>query len=160
MTARSKAETRLRPPGYRACYADVSTFLTAEPVAARLHPNSIPLRFPYTPASTPVPSRTLTFPPPLPIPRSPFRPTEPPPSLLLRLRPIGNPVVLRLLALQNILGERGKEWEGRAPDGALGCGKERLVGVGWEGLGPSGLSVEKCVIFPEVASSCPSTIQL
>jgi len=34
------------------------------------------------------------------------------------------------------------EWEGRAKEGTLGFGKERLAGVAFEGIGRSGLAWE------------------
>jgi hypothetical protein len=139
----------LKPPGFRASRSDVLLF-TSLPTDDSVPPaNShqfIPLTSTGSSSQTELPHRTLTFPPPAPVPRSPFRPVVPPPALLWRPRPVANPMILRLKALQNIMCERGKEWEGRGRDGGLGCGKDKLVGVAWEGLGRSGLGWEVGVI--------------
>jgi hypothetical protein len=140
----------LRPPGYRARSKDVAAFLRVSlPESKGQSPQNIPLRCSSSPALRPctaIPSHERIFPPLPALPRSPFRPSEPPSSPSLRLRPIENPVTLRLRALQNVLCERGQRWEGHAPDGALGCGRERLVSIGWDGLGRSALSWESRVV--------------
>ncbi|KAG8219456.1 hypothetical protein J3R82DRAFT_384 [Butyriboletus roseoflavus] len=82
-----------------------------------------------------VPKNTIIFP-------SPLRPRIPPAALAYRMRPVANPAVLRLRALQNLMYARGKEWEGRAREGRLGCGKERMLGIAFEGRGRSGLGCE------------------
>lgn len=73
---------------------------------------------------------------------SPLRPRETPTSLRYRIRPIANPVLLRLKALQNVCAGEGVEWEGRAREGALGFGRDRLQGVAFDGIGRSRLSWE------------------
>lgn len=73
---------------------------------------------------------------------SPLRPREAPTSLRYRIRPIANPVLLRLKALQNVCAGEGVEWEGRAREGALGFGRDRLQGVAFDGIGRSRLSWE------------------
>ncbi|EPQ60118.1 hypothetical protein GLOTRDRAFT_97465, partial [Gloeophyllum trabeum ATCC 11539] len=110
---------RPRPHGYRARAADVSAF-TAPPPACAQHTHTFApyALVPLLPA--PAPSRPATW----------------------RLRPIANPVLLRLKALQNCCGAKRLAWEGRAREGSLGCGRERLVGIAWEGRGRSGLRVE------------------
>ena len=73
---------------------------------------------------------------------SPLRPREVPTSLRYRIRPIANPVLLRLKALQNVCAGEGVEWEGRAREGALGFGRDRLQGVAFDGIGRSRLGWE------------------
>ena len=73
---------------------------------------------------------------------SPLRSRNASPSLRCRTRPIANPVLLRLKALQNVCAGQGVEWEGRAREGALGFGRDRLQGVAFEGIGRSRLSWE------------------
>ena len=73
---------------------------------------------------------------------SPLRPREIPASLRYRIRPIANPVLLRLKALQNVCAGEGVEWEGRAREGALGFGRDRLQGVAFDGIGRSRLGWE------------------
>ncbi|KAF8140641.1 hypothetical protein EV363DRAFT_1579946 [Boletus edulis] len=82
-----------------------------------------------------VPKNALIFP-------SPLRPRTPPAVLAYRMRPVANPAVLRLRALQNLMCARGKEWEGRGREGGLGLRKERMLGVAFEGRGRSGLGCE------------------
>lgn len=55
---------------------------------------------------------------------------------------MGNPVYLRLKALHNVIWKGGMVWEGRGRDTALGGGRERIVGVAYDGVGRSSLS--KC----------------
>jgi len=73
---------------------------------------------------------------------SPLRPREVPTILRYRIRPIANPVLLRLKALQNVCAVEGVEWEGRAREGALGYGCDRLHGVAFDGIGRSRLGLE------------------
>ena len=73
---------------------------------------------------------------------SPLRPRDEPTTLRFRIRPIANPVLLRLKALQNVCAGEGVEWEGRAREGALGFGRDRLQGVAFDGIGRSRLSWE------------------
>lgn len=73
---------------------------------------------------------------------SPLRPREAPTTIRYRIRPIANPVLLRLKALQNVCACEGVEWEGRAREGALGFGCDRVRGVAFDGIGRSGLSWE------------------
>jgi len=124
-------------------------------------PKYIPLTSPYPP--TDVPHTTLPDPLPYrlifkPIPstcRSPFRfhamselhtmyPSSSPLPLAMasgqlswRLRSVGNPVHMRLKALHNMVKRYGMEWEGAARETALGGGRERVVGVAYEGVGRS-----------------------
>ncbi|KAF8913221.1 hypothetical protein CPB84DRAFT_1742574 [Gymnopilus junonius] len=128
-----------------------------------LSPRYIPLTSPFPPSETP---RTVLPDPlpyqlffePIPTPtRSPFRfhalselhtmypssdpaPTAQPGQVNWRIRSVGNPVHLRLKALRNIVWRRGVLWEGVARETALGGGRERVVGVAYEGVGRSSLS--------------------
>lgn len=136
-----RCQRQARREGYRALAKDVRTFTdatmsisqTCEPV------HFIPLV--SQPSETaglpkpPVPKNAVIFP-------SPLRPRTPPAALAYRMRPVANPAVLRLRALQNLMYARGKEWEGRAREGGLGCGKERMLGIAFEGRGRSGLGCE------------------
>ena len=47
---------------------------------------------------------------------------------------------LRLKALHNIAWKRGMVWQGRGRDTALGGGRERVVGIAYDGVGRSSLS--------------------
>jgi len=51
-------------------------------------------------------------------------------------------VLLRLKALQNVCAGEGVEWEGRAREGALGFGCDRIKGIAFDGIGRSRLSWE------------------
>ncbi|KAG2156703.1 uncharacterized protein EDB93DRAFT_1128054 [Suillus bovinus] len=133
-----------RPYGYRARPDDVKKFTsltTPSPTATSPEPiHFIPLVSPFQPGSALVvhrlaASHSLVIP-------SPLRPRTPPTALAYRMRPVANPELLRLRALQNLMYLRGKEWEGRGREGGLGCGKERMLGVAFEGRGPSGLGCE------------------
>ena len=73
---------------------------------------------------------------------SPLRPREAPAMLRYRIRPVANPVLLRLKALQNVCAGEGVEWEGRAREGALGFGCDRLHGIAFDGIGRSRLGLE------------------
>ncbi|KAH9949359.1 hypothetical protein B0H21DRAFT_838733 [Amylocystis lapponica] len=117
---------KLRPEGYRAAPVHVQLF----PTPTR---TLIPLGVPGTP-----PPRVFAL--PAPPPRSPFR--IPGAARCPRLRPIANPVLLRLQALQNVCAGRALVWEGRARDGLMCAGKEKMLGVAWEGIGRSGLGWE------------------
>lgn len=132
----------LRPEGYRVCAADVAIFV-ALPAD---HPPPQPTRtlIPLWGAGEYAGALTYerVFPLPPPIPRSPFRLPYPPPTIASRLRPVANPVVLRLQALQNVCAGHALAWEGRAKEGRMCAGKEKMVGVAWEGIGRSGLSWE------------------
>lgn len=144
----SGGKKALNPPGYRVLSVDVGVFTapslttttTAEPEAIHF----IPLISPFPPPSTTIarsPSPSVKNPSQL-IQPSPYRPRTPPQHLAYRMRPISNPVLLRLRALQNVLVERGKAWEGRGREGGLGCGRERMLGMAFEGRGRSGLGCE------------------
>ncbi|EAU92315.2 hypothetical protein CC1G_00534 [Coprinopsis cinerea okayama7 len=56
-----------------------------------------------------------------------------------RIRSVGNPVHLRLMALQNVVWQKGLIWEGRGREMGLGGGRDRVVGVAYEGVGCSRL---------------------
>lgn len=59
-----------------------------------------------------------------------------------RIRSVGNPAYLRLKALHNVICKGGMVWEGRGRETALGGGRERVVGVAYDGIGRSSLSWE------------------
>ena len=59
-----------------------------------------------------------------------------------RIRSVGNPMYLRLKALHTVIWKGGMVWEGRGRDTALGGGRERVVGVAYNGIGRSSLSWE------------------
>ncbi|CAA7268065.1 unnamed protein product [Cyclocybe aegerita] len=114
---------------------------------------------PRTPLPDPLPYKLHFQPIPTPT-RSPFRfhalselhtmypASEPEPCLLSagvgqitwRIRSVGNPAYLRLKALHNVVWRRGVKWEGCGRETALGGGRERVVGVAYEGVGRSLLS--------------------
>lgn len=133
-----------RPEGYRAHSRDVSRFAStdapAELAEAVLFIPLVSLG-PKPSYSAGLPAHRLTTTDVVII-RSPLRPRSPPTVLAYRMRPVANPVLLRLRALQNVMCARGKEWEGRSREGGLGCGKERMLGVAFEGRGRSGLGCE------------------
>ena len=89
-----------------------------------------------------IPSPSSTSPLSIFVTPSPLRPREVPTTLRYRIRPVANPVLLRLKALQNVCAGVGVEWEGRAREGALGFGRDRLQGVAFDGIGRSRLSWE------------------
>ena len=60
------------------------------------------------------------------------------------MRPVANPVLLRLQALHNTCQRSAIAWR-RAREGSLAAGKEKMVGVAWEGIGRSGLGWEVTV---------------
>lgn len=115
----------LRPAGYRASCEDVEVFTSSglEPIESSERP-PIPLASPIPRTEYP-----RVFPAPPTIPRSPFRLPHPPPTLTSRLRPVANPLLLRLRALHNLYGLGAQVPEV----------KEKVVGVAWEGIGRSGL---------------------
>lgn len=134
-----------RRHGYRARPADVKKFIAHIPPTIATSPEPIyciPLvsPFPVTPTAIPQVHRSASSHSFL-IP-SPLRPRTPPTALAYRMRPVANPEILRLRALQNLMCARGKEWEGRGREGGLGCRKERMLGIAFEGRGPSGLGCE------------------
>ncbi len=110
-------------------------------------------------------SHPRVFPTPPPIPRSPFRLPYTPSHLTSRLRPVANPLMLRLRAVQNVCEAYGLVYEGddhpggpcvgRGQGGPGACGgghglkereaREKVVGVAWEGIGRSGLGWEVSV---------------
>lgn len=149
-THKTSCERTLKPSGYRALGSDVSVFTAPTPESYAVNTEAIHFIPLVCPFPAPLPSTTsralitahLRFPPQHLIQHSPYRPRDPPPHLVYRMRPISNPVLLRLRALQNVLVERGKEWEGRGREGGLGCGRERVLGVAFEGKGRSGLGCE------------------
>lgn len=126
-------------------------------------PRYIPLTSPFPPTSPPqtvlsdpLPYKLHFKPVPSPI-RSPFRlqasselhtmyPQSPSENggqlgqMSWRIRSVGNPVYLRLKALRNIMWRSNQGWEGVAREMALGGGRERIVGVAYEGVGRSALS--------------------
>ena len=120
----------LRPQGYRANSDDVLAFTAADqgPPSPAPERALIPLSTPRS-STSPLPDVPRVFPTPPPVPRSPFRPAQPPSELTSRLRPVANPLLLRLRALQNVYGAEKEVLEVR----------EKVVGVAWEGIGRSGL---------------------
>ena len=62
--------------------------------------------------------------------------------LTWRIRSVENPVYLRLKALHHVIWKSGMVWQGRGRDTALGGGRERVVGVAYDGVGRSSLSCE------------------
>ncbi|KAF8841948.1 hypothetical protein BDN67DRAFT_1001987, partial [Paxillus ammoniavirescens] len=139
----SRCQRPARCEGYRALAEDVKKFTASTtPITLASRPiHFIPLVSPFpvgladASKPRPAPGNVVVFP-------SPLRPRTPPAVLAYRMRPVANPAVLRLRALQNIMCARGKVWEGRAREGGLGCGKERMLGVAFEGRGRSGLGCE------------------
>jgi len=138
---------KLKPEGYRALSFDVHVFLdpVSEDSSEVPQPTRtlIPLHLRIA-DSLMTPPHTRVFSPPASPPRSPFRLAQPLPGCpsLPRLRPVANPVLLRLQALQNICAGRALTWEGRAREGRMSAGKEKLVGIAWEGIGRSSLGWE------------------
>ena len=100
------------------------------------------------PSSGALPTYERVFPVPPPLPRSPFRPPFTPACRLSRMRPVANPVLLRLQALHNMCAHHAIAWQ-RAREGSLAAGKEKMVGVAWEGIGRSGLGWEVATPTPE-----------
>ena len=54
-----------------------------------------------------------------------------------RMRTVENPMYFRLKALQNVLWEEGVNWQGRAREGSMGAGREKVMRVTFEGVGRS-----------------------
>ncbi|KAI5124131.1 hypothetical protein M0805_000942 [Coniferiporia weirii] len=142
----------LKPLGYRASASDVQCF-APPPVSLPMRELNLPSEhnIPLGPirtdcnaksSSAPEPTLSHVFAPLAFVPPSPLRPRRPPVTPEWRLRPVANPCTLRLRALANHLGVNGIPWEGRAHTGSLGCGRERLMGVAFEGLGGSRLAFE------------------
>ncbi|EKM61465.1 uncharacterized protein PHACADRAFT_248094 [Phanerochaete carnosa HHB-10118-sp] len=130
-TPRSRMRTSApRPEGYRACSEDVEVFTSVDACAAPVPERAlIPLAYTRAPCTSP-PEAPRVFPPPPPIPRSPFRLPHPPTELTSRYRPVANPLLLRMRALQNLCRpEAAQVLEVR----------EKVVGIAWEGIGHSGL---------------------
>ncbi|KAF9532108.1 hypothetical protein CPB83DRAFT_848360 [Crepidotus variabilis] len=80
-------------------------------------------------------SNTECYPSASSLPSQPVLPTQ----ITWRIRFVANPAYLRLKALQNIVWSAGGQWEGCARETALGGGRERVVGVAYEGVGRSAL---------------------
>lgn len=156
-------------PGLDATIASISQDTSLPPppryIPLRSPPSSDP---PRTVLPEQLPYRKVFKPLPMPI-RSPFRchalselhttyPSVSDPSSLLnssynnlflhhgpltwRIRSVENPVYLRLKALHNVVRKCGIVWQGRGRDTALGGGRERVVGVAYDGVGRSSLSCE------------------
>ena len=49
---------------------------------------------------------------------------------------------LRLKSLRNITRKGSMTWEGKGRDTALGGGRERVVGIAYDGVGTSSLNFE------------------
>lgn len=137
-----------KPQGYRASARDVQRF-APQPISSPTRElnfpseHNIPLGDPCdSQANSGLPSPARVFAPLAFVPPSPLRPREAPAAPEWRLRPVANPCTLRLKALANQLSGKGIAWEGRAHTGSLGCGRERLTGVAFEGLGGSRLAFE------------------
>ena len=159
-------------PGLDTTIASISEDTTLAP-PPRYIPLRQPLSSnpPRTVLPDPLPYRRVFKPLPMPI-RSPFRchalselhttyPSVSDPSsfinssssnlflhqgpLTWRIRSVENPVYLRLKALHNVIWKGGMIWQGRGRDTALGGGRERVVGVAYDGVGRSSLSSE--IIF-------------
>ncbi|KAI0756526.1 hypothetical protein C8Q80DRAFT_1116003 [Daedaleopsis nitida] len=136
---RDRFSGRLRPQGYRVCSLDVHVFTAVdeslEDEVTQYQRTLIPLSSPSG-GTLPVFERVFPLPPPLP--RSPFRPQYQPGTRLPRMRPVANPIILRLQALHNICQSHALTWH-RARDGSMAAGKEKMIGVAWEGIGQSSL---------------------
>lgn len=140
----------LMPPGYRVSCADISVFTAPDPAApGRLeYYSEIQLISPFPPAAPKcaAPARaasTASLKAAVqPLTTSPHRPRTPPAQLSYRMRPVSNPVLLRLRALQNVLAAHNAPWEGRGREGGLGCGREKMLGICYEGRTRSGLGCE------------------
>ncbi|KAH9929714.1 uncharacterized protein B0H18DRAFT_995858 [Fomitopsis serialis] len=125
----------LRAEGYRALAFDVTVLLSAtvddEELFGTPQPTRtlIPLALRLPGAEGCLPCHGRVFAPPTQPPRSPFRVAQPQPGTPShpRLRPVANPVLLRLQALQNICAVRALTWEGRPQEGRMCAGKEKLV---------------------------------
>lgn len=135
-----RSQSCLKPEGYRVSsldvqvFADVDMYREAEPY--QYQRTLIPL-FSRSPDSLDN-AHERVFPIPPPLPRSPFRPPYQPDTRISRMRPVANPIMLRLQALHNICQAHAITWQ-RARDGTLAAGKEKMVGIAWEGIGRSSL---------------------
>ncbi|KAI0800790.1 hypothetical protein C8Q74DRAFT_1192810 [Fomes fomentarius] len=134
---------RMKPAGYRACSTDVQVFTAlyvspSEGEHRQYQRTLIPL---CPPSTDTLAAHERVFPLPPPLPRSPFRPQFLPGVPMQRVRPVANPVLLRLQALHNVCQSRALKWH-YARDGAMAAGKEKMVGIAWEGIGRSGLGWE------------------
>ncbi|KAH9920196.1 uncharacterized protein BXZ73DRAFT_52220 [Epithele typhae] len=141
-TSRSHRRNGLKPDGFRATSVDVNTFapldMYHEDESMQYQRTLIPL---CPPSSDTLPAHERVFPIPPPLPRSPFRPQFAPGMRLSRMRPVANPVLLRLQALHNTCQQSAIAWQ-RGREGSLAAGKEKMVGVAWEGIGRSSLGWE------------------
>ncbi|CAL1694296.1 unnamed protein product [Somion occarium] len=145
----------LKPRGYRVSPCDLQIFTSADLNSPESNPTRpfLPLHTLSPPTSPSSPSYPLRFPQPPPIPRSPFRSPYPPQTLTSRLRPIANPLLLRMRALQNrCMGVGADNYleDGHVVGLIAGNGgvmevREKVVGVAWDGIGRSGLGCEVCV---------------
>ncbi|TBU22164.1 hypothetical protein BD311DRAFT_770855 [Dichomitus squalens] len=118
-----RLESGLKPEGYRASSLDVQVFADLDIVPSSLysqHPDSAP-------------AHERVFPDPPPLPRSPFRPPYQPNARISRMRPVANPILLRLQRTPS---------HGSPRNGTLAAGKEKTVGIAGESIGRSSLSWE------------------
>ena len=142
-TAKAKTWLRFDPTRPRVKTSEAMAFVEGSPWSEAMEETGPELEH-YTLVQLLSPSER-TLPPPsssMYITPSPLRPRDAPASLRCRLRPVANPVLLRLKALQNVCAGEGVEWEGRAREGALGFGRDRLQGIAFDGIGRSRLSWE------------------
>lgn len=144
----------LIPAGMRARSTDLKLFLesaTPDPPPSE-SAQYIPLISPFPPKQPPrteLPNPlpySIVFKPHPAVARSPSRlqfksPDDRLNEANLRIRFVSNPAYLRLKALQNIIYERGINWEGHGSDCGFSSGKEALPGIAVDGLGRSWLSV-------------------
>ena len=142
-----RSNAGLKPAGYRASSLDVHVFMAADESsdeeALQYHRTLIPL---FPPSAGTLPAHERVFPLPPPLPRSPFRPQFQPNMRLSRMRPVANPILLRLQALHNVCQAHALSWH-RAREGTMAAGKEKIVGVAWEGIGRSSLGWEVSVVY-------------
>lgn len=142
-TAKAKTWLPFHPTRPRAKASEAMSFIEGSPWS-EVQEGFCPEQEHYTLVQLLSPSER-TLPPPsssMFVTPSPLRPRDAPAGLRCRFRPIANPVLLRLKALQNVCAGEGVEWEGRAREGALGFGRDRLQGIAFEGIGRSRLSWE------------------
>ncbi|KAI0718904.1 hypothetical protein C8T65DRAFT_637318 [Cerioporus squamosus] len=137
----------LRPAGYRASSLDVHVFTAADESqddeSLQYQRTLIPL---CPPSTDTLPSHQRVFPLPPALPRSPFRPQFQPNTRLSRMRPVANPILLRLQALHNVCQTQALSWH-RAREGTMAAGKEKIIGIAWEGIGRSSLGWEVSVVY-------------
>ncbi|KAI0778665.1 hypothetical protein BD413DRAFT_465307 [Trametes elegans] len=137
----------LKPEGYRVCSIDVHLFTAIEGVQEQppqMQRTLIPLCN-RSVDSIPTFDRVFALPPPLP--RSPYRQPHPPGTCLSRIRPIANPLLVRLQALHNVCRQYSIPWQSRRCDLVAGGLREKIVGVAWEGVGRSGLGWEVATTY-------------